>query len=166
MGALGVYLHHGCAKWRTSNMPTSEKQDCSELGTRYWRLIDAVARATVSAADKKKRESIHRWSERVDKYVSEVNPKEVREQIKQLRELNAELAKKNPNPGIAFLAGGTSAEMAYWLLHHCPTELAWGLPTKMYATALTECSELEPELRAWESNVGRLLSSIPSTFGK
>ncbi len=86
--------------------------------------------------------------------------------LDQLDHLNGELEKPRVSPGFAFMAGTVDAELTDWLLHHCPSELVWGIPTKPYATALGACAALEPELRRFERNTIRLMTSIQPAIGK
>ena len=152
-------LLHSCAKWRDSVMTAQNKQDCQALGTRWWNLQDAVNRATFANGEATERNKVLALGNWATGYVARFNPEEVSQEIKLFQELNAELERPHPNPGSVFIAGTVSAQFTYWLLHHCPTELAWGLPPKEYATASTACVALEPELRRFDRNVGRLLAS-------
>jgi hypothetical protein len=101
-----------------------------------------------------------------NQFIASVNPTEVSEQAKLLQQLNAELEKQQINPAMAFMAGTTDATLASWIVHHCPAELAWGLPAKIYVTALNACSALEPELRRFEGNLLRLFSLLPTNDKK
>ena len=151
---LSGFLLRGCAKWRQVSRSDQQRQDCDELGSLYWRLEDAIDRA--GSADRRDR----RFGELTHQYVAKVNPAEVKEQLGYLHELNSELEKSQPNPGAAFLAGKLDENLTTWLLSHCPAELAWGLPTKEYGTALASCDALEPELRRFEQNVLKLLERV------
>jgi hypothetical protein len=82
----------------------------------------------------------------------------VSQQAEILRELNTELEKPQINPGFAFLAGKIDTEFETWMINHCPAELAWGIPAREYVSALTACSNLEPEVQRFERNVLRLTS--------
>jgi hypothetical protein len=147
-------------------MSQPHQRDCEGLGGSYWHLQDAVDRAGVASTNAKERNDAISSADAATQYVAEVNPGEVTEQTKFLHYLNGELEKPRINPGFAFMAGSLDAEMKGWLLHHCPSELVWGIPSKAYATALGECTALAPELRRFESNTTRLMASAQTDRGK
>jgi hypothetical protein len=156
---LPQVLLRSCAKWREGTRSAQNKKDCEELGRRYWRLAEALDRFMIAnGAPSERQKMVDRGSATSD-YIAKVNPGEVNSYAERLREINDALEKPNPNPGTAFHAGGLDAELRNWLLHHCPSELAWGIPAKPYTTATGECSALEPELQRFEINVSRMVFS-------
>ncbi len=156
---LSSTLQHSCAKWREADMAAQRKQDCQELGKYWWRLQEAVNRATVTNGTSAERDKTLALGEWAIGYVARFNPEEVSQEIKLFQEFNAELEKTHPDLKTVFMAGVVMADFAYWLLHHCPTELAWGLASKEYATASTACSALKPELRRFDRSLERLFVS-------
>jgi hypothetical protein len=152
------FLHHGCSKWRSPAMSEKNKRDCEELGRGYWHLQEAIDRARVADSGSTEREMNTSIGDAASRYVSNVNPGEVSQQAEILRELNTELEKPQINPGFAFLAGKIDTEFETWMINHCPAELAWGIPAREYVSALTACSNLEPEVQRFERNVLRLTS--------
>jgi hypothetical protein len=155
---LLLFLAHGCAKWHSSQRTKKNERDCEELGRGYRDLEEAMDRATLANVNSIERRKNMLLGNAADRYVASVNPKEVSEEVRLLQQLNTELEKPQVNPGAAFMAGTIYRDLDSWIINHCPAELAWGLPARRYATALSACSALEPELRRFEPNVLRLLS--------
>ncbi len=159
------FLQHACAKWRALARAQQHQQDCEELGRRYWGLHDAVDRATIANSNTPERNKTIALGDATTRYVASVLPGEVVDKVQELQELNTELEKAQINPGSAFMAGTADADMASWLLNHCPSELAWGIPAKSYVTGLDACLKLEPQLRRFERNVLRLMALVRATAG-
>jgi hypothetical protein len=160
---LLLLLRSGCSKWRPRPMSEKHRRDCEQLGLGYWHLQEAVGRAAVADAKSAARRTNTLIGDAAFQYVSDVNPGEVSEEVEMLRQLNTELEKPQINPYSAFMAGKIDAELETWMMNHCPAELAWGIPTKEYVSALTACSKLEPEVKKFEDNVLRLLRSFEPT---
>jgi len=55
------------------------------------------------------------------------------------------------------MAGTIDAGLDEWILSHCPSEFAWGIPSKEYVTALPQCSALEPHLKRFEINTLKIV---------
>jgi hypothetical protein len=141
-------------------MSEKNKRDCEELGKGYWRLQEAMDRARVADASSAERETNKLLGDFASQYIGNVNPMEVAQQAELLRKLNSELEKPQINPGFAFMAGEISIEFETWMINHCPAELAWGIPAKEYVSAMTACSNLEPEVQRFERNLLRLTSYL------
>jgi hypothetical protein len=155
---LSMFLRRSCAKWRDSSMMVANKRDCEEVGKQYWHLYEALDRATVTNSVRAQRDKAVALGDLTMDYVGKVTPSEVSGQARLLRGLNSDLERPTPKLASVFLVGGFSENLPGWLLSHCPTELAWGLPPKMYATAATACGELEPELRRLDQNIIKVLA--------
>src|SRR5262249_8430032 len=142
---LLFFALHGCARWRSVARSAEHVRDCEDLGRQYWMLRESVDRATLANGDRSERTRVTKVGEAVTQFIADVNPSEVSEQAALLKGLNSELGKSSINPTIAFFAGTVEEGLATWLIHHCPTELLWGIPSKQYVTALSACAALEPE---------------------
>jgi hypothetical protein len=158
---LSMFLRRGCAKWRELSMLIANKRDCEEVGKEYWHLYEALDRATVTNSVRAQRDKAVALGDMATNFVAKVNPSDVSEQTANLREANSELERPTPKLAMMFVLGGFVERLPVWLLSHCPTELAWGLPPKMYATAATACGELEPELRRLDQNIMKVLADAP-----
>jgi hypothetical protein len=160
---LSMFLRRSCAKWRDSSMLVANKRDCEEVGKQYWHLHEALDRASVTNSVRAQRDKAVALGDLTMDYVAKVNPSEVSGHARLLRGLNSDLERPTPKLATVFLIGGFSENLPGWLLSHCPTELAWGLPPKMYATAATACGELEPELRRLDQNIMKVLADAPES---
>lgn len=159
------FLWRSCARWRNRGATGQHRDTCEQVGAAYWRIQDALDRATFTGTDKAERDRLLALNDATTKYVASVNASEVTEKTKYLREMNATLQPAMPNVGMAFLAGQETVRLRSWVLTHCPSQLAWGVPSKAYATALTACSAFEPEMLRFEDSELRLLQAL-QTAGK
>jgi hypothetical protein len=159
--SLVTFLMRGCAKWRGVPRSDTNRQDCENVGKGYWHLGEAINRSALANNNARERHLTSSLGDIAQEYIYRANPGEVSAQTGLLRSLNIELGKPQVNPGAAFWAGELHAELGPWVLNHCPTELAWGLAPKEYASASAACAALEPELRQFEENVLRVMALFP-----
>jgi hypothetical protein len=155
---LPVVMQRNCAKWVPSTGRSEKKKDCEELGRRYWHLAEAIDRATIANGSASERQKTVDLGNFATDYVAKFNPEEVKSYREQLRDINDALDKPSPPLWMVFHAGEIDADILPWLLSHCPSELAWGIPTKPYTTAVPECVALEPELLRFNINVLKLIA--------